>query len=87
MNKIKNKAEGYSILGMVENMQVFGLMVNNVVLVYIIKMKINIKQENGIMDKEQNGLRMKKQKVIKIKLLSFYNYEIFITIFNIFIIL
>ena len=30
MNKIKNKAEGYSILGMVENMQVFGLMVNNV---------------------------------------------------------
>lgn len=61
----------YSILGMVENMQGLGLMENNVVLEYIIKMKNNIELECGKMDKEQNGLKMKKWKVIKIKLLIF----------------
>lgn len=43
INKIKNKAEVCSILVMVENMQVLGLMVNNVVLDYIIRIKVNIK--------------------------------------------
>lgn len=52
INKIKNKEEVYSILVMAENMQVLGLMVNNVVLDYIIRIKINIKLEYGIMDKE-----------------------------------
>lgn len=55
----------YSILEMVGNMQEHGLMENNVVLEYIIRVKTNIELECGKMDKELNGLRMKKWKVIR----------------------
>lgn len=52
INKIKNKVEVCSILEMVGNMQVLGLMENNLVLEYITRVKNNIELECGKMGRE-----------------------------------